>query len=62
MKNETTEKRYCKKCGCELTSDNKSKYCLKHREERTEKWQKGLALGLSVASTIAIIPRIFFKK
>ena len=62
MKNETTEKRYCKKCGCELTSDNKSKYCLKHREERTENLQKYGALGLRIASVFVIIPKILFKK
>lgn len=41
---DNTEIRYCKKCGCELSSTNKHKLCDNCRRERAVKIRDG-ALG-----------------
>ena len=48
-----SEIRYCKKCGCELSSTNKHKICDNCRRERAVKIRNG-ALGAVGAGSIAL--------
>ena len=54
---------YCKECGCELTSDNKSGYCQKHKRKQAGEIKKvgGTLLGLAGAALL-IVPKLIFRK
>lgn len=59
--NENTMIRYCKKCGCELRSDNKSKKC----DNCKRKDRKGLRnVGGVIIGILTVIPVVkhFVKK
>ena len=52
---------YCKNkaCACELTSNNKGKYCDKCRRERAKKVQEaGTTVGGIALAVIALVPGI----
>lgn len=56
-KNETTDNikiRYCKKCGCELSSTNKHKLCDNCRRERAAKIRNGALGAVGILGSIAI--------
>ena len=53
----------CKKCGCELTSDNKSGLCQMHKRKRADDLKKigGALLGL-VGTAFLLIPKFDPRK
>ena len=56
-KNETidsNEIRYCKKCGCELSSTNKHKLCDNCRRERAAKIRNGALGAVGTLGSIAL--------
>lgn len=52
-KNENTEIKYCKKCGCELSSTNKHKLCDNCRRERAGTARKVL-VGVGTLGSVAL--------
>lgn len=52
-KNENTEIKYCKKCGCELSSTNKHKLCDNCRRERAGTARKVL-VGVGTLGSAAL--------
>ena len=56
------EVRRCKKCGCELMSNNKSKYCEKHKRERSN-FIANIGKGaVALGGLIITIGSLVFKK
>ena len=56
-KNETIDNnqiRYCKKCGCELSSTNKHKLCDTCRRERAAKIRNGALGAVGTLGSIAL--------
>ena len=49
-----SEIRYCKKCGCELSSINKHKLCDNCRRERAVKIRNGALGAVGTVSSIAL--------
>lgn len=49
------ERRYCKKCKCELAVTNKRRYCDNCRKKRIEKWQKAGKVAAGVAAAAATV-------
>ncbi len=55
--------RYCKVCNCELTSDNKTGYCEKHKRKQAGDTKKvGVAVLGVIGTALLFIPRLFRKK
>jgi len=53
---------YCKECGCELTSDNKSGYCEKHKRKQVGNLKKVGGVLLSIGGALLLIPKFLIKK
>ena len=53
-KNEETEIRYCKKCGCELVSTNKHKLCDNCRRKRNANIRKGIMGAAGTVGSVAL--------
>lgn len=49
------ERRYCKKCKCELSVTNKKRYCDNCRKKRIEKFKTAGKVAAGVAATAATI-------
>lgn len=58
------ERRYCKKCKCELSVDTKRKYCDNCRKKRCERWKKAgkVAAGVITAAGAAYGTKELLKK
>lgn len=55
-KSEEAEIRYCKKCGCELTSTNKHKLCDDCRRKRAEKIRnRAIGIGSTVGGLLLLV-------
>ena len=55
-------KQYCKKCNCDLTSDNKTGYCKNCKSEERKAIRSLLLIGSTILSVILFIPKLFLKK
>ena len=53
--NKDSEKHFCKTCGCELTSTNKSGICEYCRRMRSEKIRKGVLTALTSVGGVIIL-------
>ena len=53
---------YCKECGCELTSDNKSGYCERHKRKQAGNLKKAVGALLSSGGALLLIPKLFLRK
>lgn len=53
-KNDESEIRYCKKCGCELASTNKHKFCDNHRRERAANIRNGVLGVVGTVGSVAL--------